>query len=299
MTKTKYETKADSMTQAADARYVKKAQGNNSASKNVVTDSSGNITTEDKPTIPTKTSDLTNDSGFLTSHQDISGKVDTAQGSSNASKNVVTDSSGNITVEDKPTIPDISGKADKTNGASQVTDTNANTYTNLGTLSSGATLQAILSAINTKIGQLSGLGGLVFTSNKGTATAEKMGVLYVESDNGDVDSYYVIEDDGSYSWKNFDATILEDVSISWEDITSKPTNFTPASHTHGNISNDGKVGTTSGKPLITTTGGTVTAGDFGTSQGQFAEGNHTHNNTSEIDTEIEAYIDAFTTVLSS
>ena len=32
----------------------------------------------DKPTIPTKTSDLTNDSGFLTSHQDISGKEDTS-----------------------------------------------------------------------------------------------------------------------------------------------------------------------------------------------------------------------------
>lgn len=31
-----------------------------------------------KPTIPSKTSDLTNDSGFLTSHQDISGKIDTA-----------------------------------------------------------------------------------------------------------------------------------------------------------------------------------------------------------------------------
>lgn len=31
-----------------------------------------------KPTIPSKTSDLTNDSGFLTSHQDISGKEDTS-----------------------------------------------------------------------------------------------------------------------------------------------------------------------------------------------------------------------------
>lgn len=31
-----------------------------------------------KPNIPSKTSDLTNDSGFLTSHQDISGKIDTA-----------------------------------------------------------------------------------------------------------------------------------------------------------------------------------------------------------------------------
>lgn len=33
-----------------------------------------------KPTIPTKTSDLTNDSGFLTQHQDISGKVDKVTG---------------------------------------------------------------------------------------------------------------------------------------------------------------------------------------------------------------------------
>lgn len=48
------------------------------ASKNVVTDSSGKITTENKPTIPTKTSQLTNDSGFLTTHQNISGKEDTA-----------------------------------------------------------------------------------------------------------------------------------------------------------------------------------------------------------------------------
>lgn len=73
-------------------------------SKNVVTDSNGYITTEAKPTIPTKTSQLTNDSGYLTSHQDITGKLDKAQGTSNASKNVVTDSNGNITVEAKPTI---------------------------------------------------------------------------------------------------------------------------------------------------------------------------------------------------
>ena len=31
---------------------------------------------DNKPTIPSKTSDLTNDSGFLTEHQDVSGKVD-------------------------------------------------------------------------------------------------------------------------------------------------------------------------------------------------------------------------------
>ena len=83
---------------------------------------------------------------------------------------------------------------------------------------------------------------------------------------------------------------------------------TPTSHTHGNLSNDGKVGSTanyfvytttsgaitskqkignittsgaigstSGLPIITTTSGVLTTGSFGTSSGTFAEGNHTHS----------------------
>lgn len=63
-----------------------------------------------------------------------------------------------------------------------------------------------------------------------------------------------------------------------KDNDSRLTNArTPTSHTHGNLSNDGKVGSVSGKPLITTTDGAVTTGDFGTTSGTFAEGNHTHN----------------------
>jgi hypothetical protein len=52
---------------------------------------------------------------------------------------------------------------------------------------------------------------------------------------------------------------------------------TPLSHTHGNITNAGLVGTTSGLPLKTGTGGVIEAGAFGTSAGQFAEGGHTHS----------------------
>lgn len=47
--------------------------GGYTAGKNVVTDASGNIATEEKPKIPYKTSDLQNDSGYLTEHQDLSG----------------------------------------------------------------------------------------------------------------------------------------------------------------------------------------------------------------------------------
>ena len=45
------------------------------------------------------------------------------------------------------------------------------------------------------------------------------------------------------------------------------------SHSHGNISNDGKVGTAANKPLITGTGGAVQAGSFGNQANTFCEGN--------------------------
>lgn len=88
----------------------------------------------------------------------------------------------------------------------------------------------------------------------------------------------------------------------WSDITSGvPSSFTPSahktshatggsdaisasdigaaasSHTHGNITNAGAIGTTSGLPVITTTSGVLTVGAFGTSSGQFAAGDHTHS----------------------
>lgn len=47
-------------------------------------------------------------------------------------------------------------------------------------------------------------------------------------------------------------------------ILNKPVTFTPSSHTHGNITNDGKIGATSGLPLVTTTAGAVTTLALGT-----------------------------------
>ena len=62
-------------------------------------------------------------------------------------------------------------------------------------------------------------------------------------------------------------------SGSYNDLSDKPTSMTPASHTHGNITNDGKIGTAANKPLITTTGGAVTTGSFGTTANTFCQGN--------------------------
>jgi hypothetical protein len=47
----------------------------------------------------------------------------------------------------------------------------------------------------------------------------------------------------------------------------------PTSHLHGNITNAGAIGSTSGLPIITTTSGVLTVGAFGTTSGTFAAGN--------------------------
>jgi len=46
-----------------------------------------------------------------------------------------------------------------------------------------------------------------------------------------------------------------------------------AIHDHGNITSGGKIGTASGKPIITGTEGLLQAGEFGTTAGTFVEGN--------------------------
>ena len=52
----------------------------------------------------------------------------------------------------------------------------------------------------------------------------------------------------------------ETITPAWGSVTGKPETFTPSSHTHGNLTNDGKVGTNADKPVVTTTGGAITAG---------------------------------------
>ena len=72
---------------------------------------------------------------------------------------------------------------------------------------------------------------------------------------------------------DFPALATVATSGSYNDLSNIPASFTPASHSHGNVTNDGKVGTTANKPLITGTDGVVQAGSFGTAANTFCEGN--------------------------
>ena len=48
---------------------------------------------------------------------------------------------------------------------------------------------------------------------------------------------------------------------------------TPTSHSHGNITNAGAIGSTANLPIITTTSGVLTTGSFGTTAATFCQGN--------------------------
>lgn len=72
-------------------------------------------TKADKTSIPTKTSQLTNDSGFLTAHQDISGKADKTYVDNQLATKSDTDHTHSYNdLTDKPTIPSTTNLATKT-----------------------------------------------------------------------------------------------------------------------------------------------------------------------------------------
>lgn len=58
----------------------------------------------------------------------------------------------------------------------------------------------------------------------------------------------------------------------YASLSGVPSTFAPSAHTHGNITNAGAIGSTTGLPIVTTASGVLTAGSFGTTAGTFAAG---------------------------
>jgi hypothetical protein len=58
-----------------------------------------------------------------------------------------------------------------------------------------------------------------------------------------------------------------------DGVISVSTAYAATSHSHGSITNAGAIGTTANLPIITTTGGVLAAGSFGTSANTFCHGN--------------------------
>ena len=176
------------------------------------------------------------------------------------------------------------------------TITNSVAYDNIKTgESTTVTLtnqKLINDAINDKLAAIGAIELITVVAELPTASASTMNKMYLvaESTAATHDNYeiYITVRTGtspnySYGWEKVDTARI--------DLSG----YSTTSHGHGNIDKDGKVGSTSGKPLITGTGGLVQTGAFGTSSGQFAEGNHTHSGyttTSDVQSEISAFASA-------
>ena len=149
-------------------------------------------------------------------------------------------------------------------------------------------------AINDKLASIGDIELITVVAELPTASSSTMKKMYLvaESSAATHDNYevYITVRTGtspnySYGWEKVDTARI--------DLSG----YSTTSHGHGNIDKDGKVGTTSGKPLITGTGGLVQTGAFGTSSGQFAEGNHTHSSYTSI-SDVQSEIGAFAAALA-
>ena len=217
-----------------------------------------------------------------------------------ANYNVVTDSSGDITVEAKPTIPsassttpsaDVSGgaigsgttwaKADHQHPLSSAYATSGHShYINNSTSDNGslfiypngngqnpAHLGAWLKSLETTVDSFANINFIEITTNKGTASASTMNKLYIETKNNKTDVYYTVrsgtDPNYTYAWEDLDTDILDNLVVDWSDVQNKPSfgtgasDFATGNHVHGAISNDGKVGSNANYFLYTSTGGAV------------------------------------------
>ncbi len=189
-------------------------------------------------------SDGTVDTNTYLTSTDISGKANSADLASVATSGEYLDLNN---------IPETFAPSTHSHSATEVTDSSA--YTNLGT-SANATQHTINTAIDTKIGNLLAVELVTVVASLGTASADTMNKLYLVAESSSLtnDNYeiFVTVRTGttgsySYAWEKVDSARLD---LSGYSLTT---------HTHGNITSDGKIGSNADYFVTTTTSGLVTS----------------------------------------
>lgn len=190
-----------------------------------------------KALIPTKTSQLTNDSGFLTSHQDISGKLDkTGDGANVTATFTQASSRANIATGEKlstmfgkiakwladlKTVAFTGAYSDLTGAPTKVSeftnDSGFQTATQVNTAITGKgyqTAEQVTTAINNAI---SGITGISFEIVSSLPTTGSAGVIYLISNGGSTPNIY-----DEYIWVNskFEKIGTTDVDLSGYAKTS-------------------------------------------------------------------------------
>lgn len=231
-----------------------------------------------KPSIPSKTSDLSNDSGFITSSSLPTKTSDLVNDGEDGTNAFIDESDSRLSNARTPTAhthtisevndldSTLNAKLDSTTASSTFapiihtqassTITDSNTYSNIG--NTAQTQESINSAINSKLGELVDINFVTVVQTLPTASSSTMGKIYLVPITGtgtnNYAEYVTVKSGSTYTWEKFGEVSGSGLSVDWSDITSKPSTFTPSSHTHNNITNDGKVtvtGTNGGNLVVT------------------------------------------------
>ena len=179
-----------------------------------------------------------------------------------ANKNLVTNGSGDVVLEDKPVIPDISGKIDTAgtglsksgttlnhsnsitaqtstalkkisfDGQGHITGTanveSSDLPTHTHSIASVTNLQTELNGLDTRIDNLESFEFIKVVSDKGTASASTMNTLYIVQETDattsetNVNVYYTKKDGSNYSWVKLDDNILDELDLDWSNIENNP-----------------------------------------------------------------------------
>ena len=237
-------------------------QASDSITKSLISDfshSHGNITNDGKVGTNANYFVYTTTSGAVTSKQKI-GNINTdGKIGSTANLPLITTTNGVVTTGSFGTTANTfcqgndsrlsDARTPTAHNQATSTITNSEAYNNIKSGESSTltlTSQKLINdAINTKIGQLSQIKALEMVSTLPTASASTMGVLYVINESNKINFYYT-ENTGTsaspvYAWHKMDTDILDELIVNWSDVQNKPSEFTPSSHTHGNLQNDGTI----------------------------------------------------------
>lgn len=200
----------------------------------------------DKDEITTKENALQTQINNKASQTDLNTLSSTVNGKLDASDYIVDSalsSSSNNPVKNSVLTSALNNKANSTHSHTTTDVTEASALSHIGT-SANATQHDVNTAIDSIIGNLTGAEIIKVVTTLPTASASTMNALYLLSSNSQYDIYITVENSGSYSWEKLDDDVLSDLSIDWSDINNIPSTFTPSSHTHGQITNDGKITST-------------------------------------------------------
>jgi len=106
------------------------------------------------------------------------------------------------------------------------------------------------------------IGGTTGSTDNAIIRADGTGGTTLQS------SLVTVDDTGSINIPTGEFYKINGTALTYSDVDASPT-----THVHGNVTNDGKIGSTSGIPIITGTSGILQAGEFGTTDGTFCQGN--------------------------